>query len=469
MSPPVPHNRLAMKSKSGFLGITRLFNRGEVPNGGFIFLSIILGSILSVLITQNLTLGVAFLVGLSILVLFCIYPLLGLYLVLALSVWVQLLFPQDPQAFGITGVKLIGWVAFGGWFYNIFITRKIRINPTGLGGVVITIILLGIFSAGWARELPFLWRKVFTFIQLGALLYMITSLVTDEKKLWGVFLVLSVAIWASNLASLFQYLSDPRIRAMGFDRDPNYASAVTIVGIFFTAFLLSRARSTAFKILLAVMLFVMISGVILTLSRAGMISLGVATVAWILKRKNKGRAIIGIACVVALIFLLAPHKFYLRVVRPKTYAESASIANRMLELRTGLNMIAHNPLLGVGLGNFEYNYLRYVHYHQQRAAHNTYVNIAAEQGLPGLAIFLWLFIKVWLNFRKVQKKSSSSAGLLYQAAFFAEIAFIGYLFNAAFIDTKFEKVPWILMGISSALVFIQARNDNSTHYEKSTG
>jgi O-antigen ligase len=459
-------NRLSMNRIRWPIRITRFFHQDESSNGGFIFLALFLGVILSFLITRNVTMSIVFLGGIAAQVLFCIYPLAGLYSILALSVWVQLLFPQDPEVFGITGVKIIGWAAFVGWLYNIFITRKDKIRRTGLGGLILAIILMGIFSAGWARELPFLWRKVFTLVQLAALVYMITSLVTDENKLLGVFIVIASAVWASNLASIYQYISDPRIRTMGFDRDPNYASAVNIVGIFFTIFLLVRSRTIFLKIVMGLMLLVMLSGQVLTLSRAGIISLGAAALFLTLKQRNKTKSLICIIGVAIIVLLFSPKKFYMRVIRPRTYAESASISNRMLELQTGLNMIAYNPILGVGLGNFGYNYLRYVNYHEQRAAHNTYVDIAAELGLPGLAVFLWLFIKVWLNLRRVQKQAFFRSDFLYHAAFYMEIAFIGYLINAIFISAKFEKFPWILMGISSALISLQHRNRNSISYEK---
>jgi hypothetical protein len=45
-----------------------------------------------------------------------------------------------------------------------------------------------------------------------------------------------------------------------------------------------------------------------------------------------------------------------------------------------------NPILGVGAGAFEWRYPRYASVGYTRAAHSTYLELAAEAGLPALAL-----------------------------------------------------------------------------------
>ena len=61
--------------------------------------------------------------------------------------------------------------------------------------------------------------------------------------------------------------------------------------------------------------------------------------------------------------------------------------------RTSLQLIQKYPLTGIGLGRFRYEYRHngpdeqyYTPYH----AHNIYLHIAVEQGIPSLFLFLWL-------------------------------------------------------------------------------
>ena len=61
--------------------------------------------------------------------------------------------------------------------------------------------------------------------------------------------------------------------------------------------------------------------------------------------------------------------------------------------RTSLELIQKYPLTGIGLGRFRYEYQHngpeeqyYTPYH----AHNIYLHIATEQGIPSLFLFLWM-------------------------------------------------------------------------------
>ena len=63
--------------------------------------------------------------------------------------------------------------------------------------------------------------------------------------------------------------------------------------------------------------------------------------------------------------------------------------------RTSLQMIQKHPLTGIGLGRFRYEYQHsgpdeqyYTPYH----AHNVYLHIATEQGIPSLLLFLWMVV-----------------------------------------------------------------------------
>ena len=61
--------------------------------------------------------------------------------------------------------------------------------------------------------------------------------------------------------------------------------------------------------------------------------------------------------------------------------------------RTSLQMIRKYPLTGIGLGRFRYEYQHNgpdEQYDTPYHAHNIYLHIATEQGIPSLFVFLWI-------------------------------------------------------------------------------
>lgn len=80
-------------------------------------------------------------------------------------------------------------------------------------------------------------------------------------------------------------------------------------------------------------------------------------------------------------------------VTPINYA----VVERLAHWQAAVNMAEDRPLLGVGLGNYEVLYDRYrlINWREPLGhAHNYYLNILAEAGIPGLFAYLafWLMI-----------------------------------------------------------------------------
>jgi O-antigen ligase/Flp pilus assembly protein TadD len=110
--------------------------------------------------------------------------------------------------------------------------------------------------------------------------------------------------------------------------------------------------------------------------------------------------------------------------------QDPSINTRLLIWRTTLQMIKEKPLLGLGIGTFEMNYLDYqaeflkrnpyyIKYSgKAREAHNEYLQMWAELGLVGLGVFLsiiFVFYNLIINYFKKEhndKKRITVLGLL---------------------------------------------------------
>lgn len=94
--------------------------------------------------------------------------------------------------------------------------------------------------------------------------------------------------------------------------------------------------------------------------------------------------------------------------------EQKSNQHRMNMWRHSLDIIADHPLLGVGLGNWQFAYPAYdggdviFEGATPRRPHNDYIWIASELGLPGLLVHIWLLGAVfWLIFRQLRTLNRS--------------------------------------------------------------
>jgi O-antigen ligase len=80
---------------------------------------------------------------------------------------------------------------------------------------------------------------------------------------------------------------------------------------------------------------------------------------------------------------------------PDNYANSERVAHWV----AGINMFVNYPLLGVGIGNYQYAYPMYhpgIFVVPLGHAHNYYINMAAEAGLLGLTAFILFLLAIFV-------------------------------------------------------------------------
>jgi len=146
---------------------------------------------------------------------------------------------------------------------------------------------------------------------------------------------------------------------------------------------------------------VILGGVVVTFSRGGflgLITLG-AVLMWKVGREN--RAMTAVFCVAMMcIFALAvPSGYTGRISSILHIGEDptgSSQARRDL-LERAVSVAAHHPIIGVGMGNY------HTYSIHEQVSHNSYLETAAELGLPGLLAYLVLIFAPIRSLRRIER------------------------------------------------------------------
>ena len=188
-------------------------------------------------------------------------------------------------------------------------------------------------------------------------------------------------------------------RVSGTVGDPNELAAVLVAGVVLaTALLRAAFRSPALRLAAFTAATLCLLTVFLTLSRGGLIALAVALLAGMLLggRWRPTYALIAVAT------LLSAFAYFGAVASPQdrdrlTKADGGT--GRTDIWKVGWRIVEAKPALGAGAGNFPAVAVHYVlrpgHLkrsdlvvEQPQVTHNTYLQILAELGVVGLALFL---------------------------------------------------------------------------------
>jgi len=219
---------------------------------------------------------------------------------------------------------------------------------------------------------------------------------------------------------------------------------------FIVNFLLYE-RFIMFKLILGAMGMTMLYAFLLTGSRGGFI--GLAVISFVLARKRVGSLIGGVLLVVLLAAILTFAPDY-TVERLKTASPYEGTGAGRLELwYQGWRMFLSNPILGVGKGNFAE--LSETHH----VAHNSFVHIAAEIGLPGIIVWIGLFyfsFKALIGARRIYAEEGEKTRI-HVLADSLMVGTIGFISTAFFLSRQYEYLPYILIALSVALYQVASR------------
>jgi O-antigen ligase len=202
--------------------------------------------------------------------------------------------------------------------------------------------------------------------------------------------------------------------------------------------------------------------VFVTPGRSGyvvLVLLALALVATLLGQQGASRAkqiAWGSAAAVLVIALLASspivrQRIALGLAELQTYeqgTEISSMGERIIYMRNGLALVAERPFLGYGTGSFATAYAKLVEGRNGREGleihdpHNQYLNIAAQHGLVGLAVFLAILV---IAFRTRPTSVYGYLGLSVLAAWC-----VTSLFSSHFSTFAEGRFIWLWLGVCLA-------------------
>jgi O-antigen ligase len=231
-----------------------------------------------------------------------------------------------------------------------------------------------------------------------------------------------------------------RIAYLGFFGDPNDLGMFLVMCLPFTIYFYKRGRALL-KIAMILQLAILIYGIYLTGSRGTMLGAGALLGIYYLV-VNAGPKLIAISAILAPIAGV--------VVSSLQSDIDDSAQGRLYAWYEGIHMLISNPIFGIGKGNF-------VEEHGL-VAHNSYVQVAGELGIPGYSLWGGCLILTMLTgfiiIKTIQKQNTDELSdevkdelALNKTLFFS---LCGFAVTAFFITRTYTLLLFIFTAMSLA-------------------
>jgi O-antigen ligase len=214
-------------------------------------------------------------------------------------------------------------------------------------------------------------------------------------------------------------------------------------------------------------------GIAFTASRGAAVGFVVMLMALLILRQVRWRhALMMIAA--AGVILLATPKYRERlmsivgvvdVVRGKSdvRAIDTSTKGRLTEMLAAGLVFADHPILGVGPGNFPFHFLDkadsigFQVHGDERMAHCSYLQIAAENGVIGLILYLSILFVTLRMLWKARREAPTEEAYNIATGFL--VTMIVMMTTGIFLSMAYERFYWFMLALSAAACYAGRTTD----------
>jgi O-antigen ligase len=367
----------------------------------------------------------------------------------------------------IGGFTLIKWVGLLAVVVAILENQRqgrsvgLARSAQGKAFVLLFLIVLAswLLDGYWAFTFP-----LQTYLSFVIFFFVTLSMVTTEARARQVMWAVTISMFVASLYILKEYVVYSRIYGAGFRpfgglfEDSNYYALSAIMAMPLIYYLAKITEKGAVRYALYSVFFVFVLAVAFSMSRGGIIGLAAMAFMALILSKHKSRAIALFAVLVILGLYFAPERLWNRfedttitTTTKSTYGTAASTTRRWNLIKAGGRMISDHPIKGVGLGKFKANSTYYEPLlGRSGIAHSSYVELAAELGLPALILFLLIIMYSYRDLIRMRRrlKELDSDPLLPNALI---VSLTGFVVAGTFLSGQNTKLFWLMVFLSIAI------------------
>jgi len=313
-------------------------------------------------------------------------------------------------------------------------------------------------------------------LKLGLYLYLVAKVITTEERVEGMVKTLLLSGFMMSLATVTKMEAGVRTGG-GSTYDPNDLAALIVTTLPIAVIQMQTTKSRLWKLFCFGGAIASLIGLIATQSRGGFLGLIIVVIfASLIKVQGfSKKRLIGLAVIMGIVFIMQVGPDY--KARISTILEDISSlqagSGRMIVWKRGLVIASDHPILGVGPNCFSSAYGRYLEQGKFKGdiwrgastgkwnvAHNSFLQVLVEMGLPGFLVFMAIIIFTFKNFKKLKILHSEGriSERLESQVIALEMALVGFLACGFFLSHAYASIMYLIFILSGAMVSIASYN-----------
>ena len=371
-----------------------------------------------------------------------------------------------PISNTIAIAMILGWVM---WEY-----RQLWFNNWRLRAMVGLVVVVGISMGLNTVDLRIAGTRYMELIKIVFVALLTSALLVTRARLRSFCYVVALGLGFYGVKNALWYLAGGGtiVGPGGMLKDNNDFALAMVMNLPFLWYLSydpgDFRGAWAMRWFLRGAFFMTLLTIMSTGSRGGFLAMAVVLVAMAWKTRWKVPGIAGLVLLGVLGFAFAPTEYKERMASIAS-ASDQSAKGRLLSWQVALNMVRHNPVMGIGFNNMYWQYQHYltgvalpemIEKIPSRVAHNSYLQIWAESGTIAFGLFMYLLTSTILGMRRLARVVRDTADAwVTPYAQTIEVTLVGYMAGAMFLNRAHFDLMYqvVAVGVMLPVVVLAER------------
>jgi len=349
--------------------------------------------------------------------------------------------------------RYVGIIAAGAWVVSKFFSGKVR-KPHIFHILAILFILWNISSLSWTIAYDYTYQQAKTYLQLIILTLIIWDLYTTSKALNNVMQAYIFGCYVAIITTINNYILGREIKLYSGGRYAGVGNAVDLALILtlglpiawhLATSLDNQNKNKILRLINFAYLPAALFSILLTGTRMAIFAV-IPAFAYILGTSNRLKPTVRISSLVILVGAM----FWMEPLIPRSILErlgttgisivTGDLGGRVNIWLTSLSFFYSHPIVGIGSGALDSNYVMGV------MAHNTFLSVLTEVGLIGFVLFMCMLVVITQQALKQEK---------YYAILWITILAI-WTIGVFTLTWEYKKASWLIL----TLIIVGANLNN---------
>jgi O-antigen ligase len=314
-------------------------------------------------------------------------------------------------------------------------------------------------------------------LSVGLVLFVITLLIGRELNLMMFCRLITLSVTLTCILAMFSSKYQDQGRAAGLLEDPNGFAMLIAFAFPLALLLVLKSPNWLYRLFWIGCSVLLLGGMTKTQSRSGLVVLLISLMIGLyhyraylprIRPRHLGFAMLGMAILIPLAIYAMPAGYIARIQSLSVLSDGAtghndeSLGRRASYIVVGGKMIREHPMLGTGPGTFALNYATTGYAKAfsanrkigdlYRRAHNTYLEIFSEIGIPAGLLFVGLLGMGLFNMQRarsawLKRHEWEQADMVTHLG----VGLLSLTLFLMFLSAPNQKYVWVMLALTCVL------------------